>query len=143
MPNKKRIRQLAAAIELAEHDRRPIDAGYTKDDLIENGKPDHFNMVDYYRKGSKCGTVGCIGGFCVALFSEELEVAGYNNFVAEALDIEGEVADELCIPEDHGMAVILHEIKPTEAAQAVLNLLDERVWRGDLSPWHHMIDKEV
>ena len=107
---------------------------------MENGKPDHFNMLSYYLKGSKCGTVGCIGGFCIALFSKELEVPGYNNFVAEALDIKSEVADELCIPDGLGL---LEEIEPAEAAQAVLNLLDERVWRGDLSPWHHMIDKEI
>ena len=30
MPDKKRIRQLAAAIELASHDPHPIDAGYSK-----------------------------------------------------------------------------------------------------------------
>ena len=142
MPDKKRIRQLAAAIELAEHDPRPIDAGYSKDDLIENGKPDYFNMVDYYRKGSECGTVGCIGGFCIAMFGKELEACGYNEFVAHALDIGRAVADELCIPDDPGMA-ILEGIKPREAAQAVLNLLDERVWRDGLSPWHHIMDKEV
>ena len=140
--HKKRIRQLASAIEIAGH--TPVDYGYTaiggEDNMIEAGVPDRFNMRNFSMKHD-CGTAGCIGGFAISMFGEKgsslYKDQSFWWVVAHLLDVSEDVAEALCIPSLSDVGGY-DNVTAEQGAQAVLNLLDERVLQGKLHPWHHL-----
>ena len=146
--HKKRIRQLASAIEIAGHTQ--VYDGYTaiggEDNMIEAGVPDRFNMTHFSIKHD-CGTAGCIGGFAISMFGEKGSSLYRNEslswVVAHLLGVSVGVAEALCIPSLSDVGGYF-SVSAEQGAQAVLNLLDERVLQGELHPWHHLgVEVEV
>ena len=146
--HKKRIRQLASAIEIVSH--APVDYDYTaigsEDNMIEAGVPDRFNMQHFSIKHD-CGTVGCIGGFAISMFGEKgsslYKGQSLSWVVGHLLDVSVGVAEDLCIPSLSDVGGY-DSVTSEQGAQAVLNLLDERVLQGELHPWHHLgVEVEV
>ena len=137
--NKKRIRQLATAIEMAEHvERYSTDVSVIE--VIENNigisLPDKFSLATYYTQSASCGTVGCIAGYCMGMFGAGTLVCSdggsyadsIESRVADVLDIRPRAAGQLCRPEvPFGK---YDQVTPTQAAQAVLNLLDPAIAAG-------------
>lgn len=139
--HKKRIRQLASAIEIAGHTQLDDYVCISSSDgMIEAGVPDRFNMQNFSMKHD-CGTAGCIGGFAIAMFGEKVssssKVLSLSEVVAHLLDVSDGVAEALCIP-GYGDVGGYNNVTAEQGAQAVLNLLDERVLQGKLHPWHHL-----
>lgn len=147
--HEQRIRRLASTLEVAEHFKDEVDLPAATSRAHKMTEvPDQFNMFSYYSPGVRdCGTVGCVAGFCVSLFAgedwqgpQDAEMA-----TAELLGVNLIVANKLCRPNhgqgiDGGDYVSYSPITPSQAAQAVLNLLDEEVLEGSKHPWHHLID---
>lgn len=152
--NRERIEELAAAIEQAPMGpclSRFKDIVHTRA-LIQ--MPTEFQMDNFLvTDEGHCNTVGCIGGFCLGLFSPNEEppkdeeakahlqiTRGILAKVAEQLDIDFRLACALCTPhtiEDSGW---YDQVKPEDAAEAVRGLLRER----DLSNLTDLqLDKEL
>ena len=148
--NKDRIEKLASTIEQASHLTNLYDSGmdtYVEDDSDYScspwsyHRPTHFNMRYLYASSvsepdEDCDTVGCIAGWCVALWPEERRSESFIDAVARILDIPWQVADDLCVAAADERPP-LSQIAPEQAAEAVRNLLhveEDEPWKL----WQHV-----
>ena len=166
--NEERIEQLASTVAQAPHLADEIPYGQVKTDHTESGAtpelPGTF-ALNYYRvqdtRDPDCGTVGCIAGYCVALFPDDIERSKYDptgihfaESVSRALDISFRTACSLVspdfmdwLPDESASTVkenqLYKDTTPQDAAQAVRNLLNSDVhdMPTDLL-WGHVLERE-
>ena len=164
--NEDRVEQLAGAIEGVRHS--PIsyhDLARYKDyrdegQSIHHGIPNHFSLQFYFVSSNECGSIGCIGGFCmglfpVAKFAPDLlgmdRVDGHIVHLSRVLDIPSKHARLLCEPDFSDINAPIYgygNITPAQAAHAVrkLPLLhpeDNDPFHIMETLWDHVCDEEV
>ena len=75
-------------------------------ETLEGLDEHHFTMAEVgFPDLRHCGTAGCIWGWGRALMHDELRECVHLGQFADWLGIPQEVADELCVPNEPGVAV--------------------------------------
>lgn len=165
--NKDRIELLAATIERAAHaDPELYNKGQYRDEMDDWDEsdreapplPESFALPHYRIQvdldDSNCETIGCIAGFCVALFPEDIHFReefgiSYIESTARALGVSVFTAQSLCAPAFHHLThrtidAAYEGITPHQAAQAVRSLigLKDPDANTDLL-WGHVIEDQA